>query len=140
MWDFPWYKSGERAFSFSQGASATMGAGAGAGLGTGAGAGIGALVSRTALRILYKSSSEYLRTLVAAGALATGGFVEGPAGWSDNSSPDSGGGEESGGATEGAAEERSRRGRPRPRTEVILELVSKTLFQMGWLTRWVWRN
>ena len=144
MWDFPWYTSRERAFSFLRGASATMGARAGAGTGaeTGAGArteaGAGTRASRTVLRIRYKSSSEYLGILLAAtGALATGGFVKSPAGSSDNSSPDSGGGEESGEVTEGAAEERLRQGRPRPQTEVILELVSflKTLFQMGWLTR-----
>ena len=89
----------DRAFSFSQDASAMMGAGAGAGAGAGTGAGTRAeagteaLVSRTALRILYKSSSEYLKTLVAAEALAMGGFgLEGPMGWSDNSSPDSGDG------------------------------------------------
>ena len=108
-----------------------MGAGAGAGAeaGTGAGArtgvGAGTRASRTVLRIRYKSSLKYLRILLAAaGALAMGGFVEDPAGCSDNSSPDSGGGEESRGATEGAAEERSRRGRPRSWTEVILELIS----------------
>ena len=99
-----------------------------AGVGTRAGARTGARASRTALRILCKSSSEYLRTLLAAGGeLARGFLPEGPAGWSDNLSPDSGGGEESGGAiegaTEGATEGRSRRGRPRPRTEVILALA-----------------
>ena len=121
--------------------------GAGMGVGTGAGTETGAQASRTALRILYKSFSEYLGTLVAAtGASAMGGFApRGPAGWLNNSSPDSGGGEESGGvmegATEGAIERRSRQGRPRPRTEVILELISsKTLFQTDWLTRWIWRN
>ena len=81
-----------------------MGAGAGvkAGAGTrtgaviGAGAGTGAQAFRTALKILYKSFSEYLEILVAAEALATGSFApEGPAGLSNNSSPDSGGGEES---------------------------------------------
>ena len=61
-----------------------------------------------------------------------GGFVEGPAGWSNNLSPDSGGGKVSGGATEGVAEEHLRRGRLRPRTEVILELVSsKNTFPNG---------
>ena len=71
------------------------------------------------------------------GVSAVGGFAPaGPAGWSDNLSPDSGGGEESGGATEGVMEgmtERcSQRGHLRPRTEVILELISsKTLFQTG---------
>ena len=91
----------ERAFSFSQDTSATMRAGAGTG--TGAGVGIGAPAFRTALRILCKSSSEYLRTLVAIRALVTRGFgPEGLAGWSDNSSPNSGGGEESEGATKGA--------------------------------------
>ena len=89
--------------------------------------------SRTVLRIRCKSSSEYLGILLAAaGPLATESFVKGPAGWSDNSLPDSGGGKESRGATEGAAKERSRWRRPQPRTEVILELISsKTLFQTG---------
>ena len=59
-------------------------AGAGAGVGTGArartGAGVGTWASRTVLRICYMSSSEYLGILLAAvGALATKGFVEGPA-------------------------------------------------------------
>ena len=95
-------------------------------------------MSRTSLRIFCKSFSEYLGILVAAtGASAMGGFApEGSAGLSDNSLPDSGGGEESGGATErakeGVTEGRSRRGRPQPRTEVILKLISsKTLFQTG---------
>ena len=94
--------------------------------------GTGAQASRTALKILCKSSLEYLGTPVAVGALAMGGFVpEGLAGWSDNLSPDSKDGEESGGATKGAAEERLWRKRPRPWTEVILELISsKTLFQI----------
>ena len=67
------------------------GAGAGAGEGTGVGArtragartgvGAGTWASRTVLRICYKSSLEYLGILlVAAGALATGGFVKGLAG------------------------------------------------------------
>ena len=159
MWDFPQYTSGKRAFSFSQSASAIMAAGSGAGTGvragmgpgtgagTGARTGMGARASRTALKILCKSSSEYLGILIAATeASATGGFApKGPAGWSDNLSPDLGGGEELKkaieGATKGATEGRSWRGRPRPRTEVILELISsKTLFQTGWLICWVWRN
>ena len=62
------------------------------------------------------------------GASATGGFIpESPAGWSDNLSPNLGGGEELGGATkkatEGATEECSWRGRPWPRIQVILELI-----------------
>ena len=110
-----------------------MGAGAGAGAGTGAGTGAGARTgagtgtraSRTVLRIRCKSSSEYLGILLAAaGALAMGAFVKGPAGWLDNLSPNSEGGEESRGATEGAAEQRSRQGRLRPRIEIILELIS----------------
>ena len=140
--------SGERAFSFSWSASATMGAGAGAGagagigtgarteagVGTGAGAESGALGSKTALRIFCKSSLEYLRILVAARVLAMGSFgPEGLAGWLDNLSPDLGDREESRGATKGATEGvtegRLRRGRPRPWTKVILELISfKTLF------------
>ena len=103
------------------------------GAGTVAGAGVGALASKTALQIRYKSSLEYLGILVAAtGALARDFVPKSPAGWLNNLSPDSRGGEES----EGVAEGRSRRERPRPRIEVILELVpSKTLFQTGWLTR-----
>ena len=123
--------SGERAFSFSRGVSATMGAGAGvgAGAGTGArartGAGAGTWASRTVLRIRCKLSSEYLGIpSVAAGALATGGFVEGPARFSENLLPDSGDGEESGGVTKGVAEERSQRGRLQTRIKVILELIS----------------
>ena len=84
-----------------------MGAGTGVGAGaeTGAGAGTGALGSRTALKILCKSSSEYLRILVAAEAVATGDFgPEDPADWSHNSLPDSGGREESEGAMEGVTE------------------------------------
>ena len=107
---------------------------AGAGAGARTGARTGTLASRTVLRIRYKSSSEYLGILVAAvGALAMGGFVpKGPAGWSDNLSPDSEGEEKSGGAMEGAAEERSWQRHLQPRTEVILELISsKTLFQTG---------
>ena len=155
MWDFSQYASGKRAFSFSQGASAMMGAGSGAGAGagagmgagTGAGTGTGAQASRTTLKILYKSSSEYLGTLVAAtGALATESFVsEGPVGWSDNLSLDLEGEKESRGpmerATEGMTEGYLRRGHLRPQTEVVLELISsKTLFQTSWLTHWVWRN
>ena len=154
MWDFSQYTSRERAFSFSRGALATMGAGVGvgagarigagirAGAGTKAGAGTRTLASRTALRILCKSFSEYLKTLVATKVLTTGGFgTEQPAGWSDNSSPKLGGEKESGRAIEGATEGQSWRGCPRSQIEVILELISsKTLFQTGWLTRWVWRN
>ena len=120
MWDFPWYTFGERAFSFLRGALVTMGAGAGAGAEAGTraraktGVGAGTRASRTVLKIRCKSSSEYLGILLAAtGALATGGFVESPVGWSGNSSPDSRGGKESEGATEGATEECLRRGRPR---------------------------
>ena len=51
--------------------------GVGAGIGTGAE--IGARASKTALRILCKSSSKYLGTLIVAGVLVTGDFVpEGP--------------------------------------------------------------
>ena len=75
MWDFPQYTSEERAFSFSQGTSETTRAG------TGAGAGAGARASKTALRIRCKLSSEYLRTLLAAGGELVRGFpLEGPAG------------------------------------------------------------
>ena len=117
MWDFPRYMFGERALSFSQGISETTGAGTGAE--AGARMGTEAWASRTALRIRCKSSSEYLRILVVAGGELARGFPpEGQAGWSNNLSPDSGGGEESEGAmekaTEGATERRSWRRRPRP--------------------------
>ena len=104
MQDFPWYTSRERAFSFSQGALATMGVRMGAGAGTKTR--VEARASRIALKILCKSSLEYLGTLIAATkASATGDFVfEGPAGWSDNLSPDLRGGEESEGVTEKATE------------------------------------
>ena len=82
----------------------------------GAGAGAGARVFRTALKILFKSSSEYLGTLVAATkASATGVFVpEGLMGCLDNLSPDLGGRKESGRVMEGATEGRSWWRRPRP--------------------------
>ena len=102
------------------------------------GAETGVWVSKTSLKILYKSFSEYLGTLVAVtGALATGDFVpKDPMGWPDNLSSDLRGGEESkgatGGATEGAIERRSRWGCLRLRTEVILELISsKNTFSNG---------
>ena len=68
--------------------------------------GAGARASRTALKIRYKSSLHYLRTLiVVAKALATGGFVpKGLIGWLDNLSPNLEGRKESRGATEGAME------------------------------------
>ena len=137
MWDFPRYTSGERAFNFSRDTSVTAGTGTGAG----AGAGAGARASRTVLRIRCKSSSEYLGILVSAGGFGPGG----PLGYSEIS--DLGDREESGralegategategaieeategttkGATEGAMERRSRRGRPRPRTTIILALT-----------------
>ena len=123
------------------GARAGVEAGAGVGAGAGAGAGTRVQASKTALRIHCKSFSEYLGILVAAAEALARDFVpEGLAGWSDNLSPDSKGEEESKRAIEGAAERHSRRGRPRPQTEVILDLISsKTLFQMDWLIRWVWR-
>ena len=82
---------------------------------------VGAQASRTVLKIRCKSSSVYLGTGgAAAGITATGKFTPGgPAGWLNNSSPDSGGGKESGRATEG----RSLRRQLRPRTEVILKLI-----------------
>ena len=92
-----------------------------------AGTGAGTQASRTALKIRYKSFSEYLGIIVAAGGeLARGFSSKGPTGWSDNSSPDLEGRKESGrateGAMEGATEGRSRRGCLRFRTEVILGL------------------
>ena len=90
----------------------------------GAKAGAGAWASKTALKILCKSSLEYLGTLLA----TTGGFApEGPASSLDNLSPDLGGGKESREATkretEGAMEGRSQRRGLRPWIEVILELI-----------------
>ena len=89
--------------------------------GAGAGAGAGAQASRTALRIHCKSSSEYLGILVSAGDFGS----RGPSG--DLEISDLEGRKESEGATkkaiEGATEGRSRRGRLRPWTEIILELV-----------------
>ena len=105
--------SGERAFSFSRTLEMT---------GAGVGAETGARAFKTALKILCKSSLEYL------GILVSDFGPGGPSGCSKIS--DSGGGEESGGVTEGATEGategvmegRFRRGRLRPRTEIILEL------------------
>ena len=110
MWDFPQYTSGERAFSLSQGTSETIGAGTGVGA--------GARVSRTVLKIRCKLFSEYLGTSLAETTVMGGFAPEGPSDYSENS--DSGGKKESWGATEGATEGCSRRGRPRPRTEIIL--------------------
>ena len=146
MWDFPRYTSRKWAFSFSwdtsetTGASAGVEAGASAGTEAGARAGVeagararaeaGAQASTTALKILYKSSSEYLGTLIAiTRASAMRNFVsKDPAGWLNNLSSDLEHEEESGGATEGATEGitegYSRHGRLRPQTEVILELIS----------------
>ena len=67
-------------------------------------------------------------TISSSGGVSNRGFVEGPASWSDNSSPDSGSKEESRGATKGVAEERLRRRRPRLWIEVILELISSKTF------------
>ena len=99
-----------------------------------AGVAAAAWASRMALKILCKSFSEYLETLVVAiGASAIGGFIpKGPAGWSDYLSPDLEGGKESErvtkgmteGEMEGGTEGRSWRRRPRPRTEIISELIS----------------
>ena len=122
MWDFPQYISEEQAFNFSCGALKAIGAGAVAKVGAGtaveagaevaaeseagAAAKVGAQASKTALKILYKSSLEYLGILIVViGASATGSFVpESPVDWSDNLSPDLGGGEEPGGKIEGVSE------------------------------------
>ena len=136
MWNFSRYMSRKRAFSFFRGTLETMRAGTG----------VGTWASRTALKICCKLSSEYLRTLVATGeALARSFTPEGLAGWLDNLSPDLGGRKKLRRAieraTKGVAEGRSRQGRPRLWTKVILELIPfRILFQTGWLTRWVWRN
>ena len=121
--------SGERAFSFFQGASEMIKAGAGAGT--------RARASRTALKIRCKSFSEYLGTLVAVGEmLATRGFIpKSLAGWSDNLASDLRGGEKLGRAIEGVTEGRSWWGRLWPWIDVFLKLISsKTLFQTSWLT------
>ena len=85
-----------------------------------AGARTGARASKTALKILCKSSLEYLRTLVAARDFGPGVLSD----YSEIS--DSGDREEpreaTERATEGATERRSWRGRLRPRTEIILKL------------------
>ena len=63
------------------GAETRTEAGTGAGAETGIRVQTGAQASKTALKILCKSSSEYLGILIAAGTLATRGFTpEGPAG------------------------------------------------------------
>ena len=73
MWNFSQYKSKERALNgLSQGSSKVTKAG------VGARAGIRARTqtSRTALKIRYKSSSKYLRTLLTvAEATTTGDFT-----------------------------------------------------------------
>ena len=124
--DFPWYMFREWAFSFFRDALEITGAEVGAGTGGGVGVRAEAQASKIALRILCMSSSKYLGTLIAAtGASAIGGFIpEGLAGCSNISSPDLGSKEESKRATEEATEGRSWQGRPRPWTEVILELIS----------------
>ena len=98
--------SGEQAFSFSQSTLEMTGAKVEAEARAGVGAKVGARASKTALRILCKSSSEYLGILVVVtGASAIEGFVsKGPVRWLDISSPDSEGREESSGATEGVME------------------------------------
>ena len=109
---------GKQDFSFSRGTSKTTGAGAEVRT--------EAQTSRTVLKIRYKSSLQYLGTLVAAaGASATEDFIsKGPTGWLDNLSFDWKGGKESGGAIEGAMEGviegRSRQGCLRSWIEVIL--------------------
>ena len=109
--------SGEQAFSFSQGTLEMTGAGARAGLRMGAE--IGARAFKTALTICCKSSSEYLRILVAVAGDFGSGNLSGCLKTSDSR-----GREESKGATEGGMERCSWRKYPRLRTEVILELIS----------------
>ena len=130
MWDFSWYTSKEWAFSFSRGVSKTTGAGVRAGIGVE----VGARASKKALKILYKSSSEYLGILVGATrATVMGSFVfEGPAGWLSNLSPNLEGREELGKAIKGAIEICFWRRHLRPRTQVIFELISyKNMFPNG---------
>ena len=101
MWNFSWYTSEERAFSFSQETSETTGAGAGAA----AVARAGAWAFKTALKIRCKSSLEYLGTLV----VAAGDFgLRGPLDCSEDF--ELGGREKPGGTTEGVIERRSRQG------------------------------
>ena len=124
MWDFLRYTSRERAFGFSQSALETTRAGAGAEARAKVGA--EAQASRTALKIHYKSFSEYLGTLVVVAWVSTmGDFIsKGPMGYLNNLSPNLGGGKKSERATkrviEGAMEGCSRQRRPWPQTEVIL--------------------
>ena len=123
--------SEERVFSFSRGVLETTGAGAGGETG----AGVRALVSRTALKTLCKSSTEYLGILVVViRVIAMGGFFfESPAGWSDNLSSNSEGEKKLGKVTEGVTEGRSQWGCPRPQTDVILELISSKNTLPNWL-------
>ena len=114
MWDFSLYMFRERAFSLFWGILETAGAKTGVEA--------GAQVSRIVLKILCKSSSEYLGILVAAsGATAMEDFIfEGSANCSVNLLSNSESGKESGGVTEGATERYSQREYSRSRTEVIL--------------------
>ena len=79
------------------------------------GVGAEARTSKTALKIRYKCSLEYLGTLVATGKDFG---LKGLLGYLENS--DLKGRKKSGGVTEGAIEECSRRGQPRPWIEIIL--------------------
>ena len=84
MWDFPWYTSREWAFSLFQDTLEITGAGMGVGA--------RAQVSKTVLRIRWKSSLEYLGISVAE-TTVTGGFApKDPTGYLENF--DSEGGEE----------------------------------------------
>ena len=113
------YTFGKRVFSFSWSALEITGVEAKAGV----------WVSKMALKIYCKLSSEYSRTLIAAtGMLAMKGFVlEGSAGWSKKLLLDSRSKKKSRRAIkrakEGVMEGRFRWGRPRPQIEVILELI-----------------
>ena len=102
MEDFLQYTSGKQVFSLSQGTLEMMRVGARVGAGVGA----GAQASKTVLRILCKSFSEYLNTFVVViGATAMRGFIsKGPTGYSDNLSPNLKDEEESEKVTKGATE------------------------------------
>ena len=97
MWNFPQYMSREQTFRLFQDTLETARAGVGTGV----------WAFKTGLRIPCKPSSEYLETLVVTlGVTVIGSFVpESLAGYLNNSSPNSRGGEESENVTKGVTEE-----------------------------------
>ena len=100
---------------------------------------IGAQASRIVLKICCKSFLVYLEIEgVVLGITTMEKYApRGPAGRLNNSSPHLGDKKES----ERVTKRRFLRRQLRPWTEVILELISsKILFQIGLLSRWVWKN